>query len=198
MAETNGAVTTAWPSVTAYERRAEAKPEPATQTVQAAAEGVVEAESETIEFLGQRFRLADSVGLMPLLAFANASKQGLNSDDMAGMAAMYAMIRGVVWRKPLYDEHGVRALDPLTDDPAFDETEWNRFERHAMNENADGEELMGFVGKAMAVLAARPRKRREISSDGSPPTSEKSRESSSSPVTRPDLVGLTPIRDVAR
>jgi hypothetical protein len=111
---------------------------------------------------------------------------------------MYAMIRGVIWRNPLFDENGVRVIDPLTDEPAFDESEWNRFERHAINENADGEELMEFVGKAMAVLSARPRKRREISSDGSPQTSERSKADSSSPVTRPDLAGLVPVRDMGR
>lgn len=169
-----------------------------TQSVQAAAEGVVISEGETIEFLGDKFRLAENVGMMPMLAFANASKKGLSTDDMAGLAAMYDLIRDVIWREPLFDDKGVRVVDVLTGEPAWDESEWLRFERHAIDEKADGEALMGFVGQAMEVLAARPRKRREISSGGSPRTSQSSKEPSSSPVTRPDLAGFVDVRDLGR
>src|SRR3954452_16337989 len=69
---------------------------PTTHSVQAEAEGVIEDDPNRIEFLGERFGLAESIGLMPMLAFANASKQGLDSDDMAGLSAMYALIRDVI------------------------------------------------------------------------------------------------------
>lgn len=70
--------------------------EPTTQDVQAASEGELQDQSGTIEFLGKRFRLAENIGLMPLLMFANSAKSGMDSDDMDGMAAMYALIRDTV------------------------------------------------------------------------------------------------------
>lgn len=176
--------------------------EPETQSVQAAAEGAAEGivldDGDYIEFFGEHFRLADRVGIMPLLAFANASKGGLDSSDVRGMAAMYSLIRSVIHRPPAFDEHGKRAVDPETGKPGFDETEWTRFEDLAMEENADDEDVMDFVNQAMEVMSARPRKRREISSGGSPRTSEKSKESSSSPGTPPGMDGLVLVRDVGR
>lgn len=176
--------------------------EPGTQSVQAAAEGategVVQDDGDYLEFFGEHFRLADRVGIMPLLAFANASKGGVDSSDVKGMAAMYALIRSVIHRPPAFDEHGKRAVDPETGKPGFDEAEWIRFEDLAMEENADDEDLMDFVNQAMEVMSARPRKRREISSGGSPQTSEKSKESSSSRATPPGADGLVLVRDVGR
>ncbi|GAA0528823.1 hypothetical protein GCM10010172_06790 [Paractinoplanes ferrugineus] len=161
-----------------------------THAVQAAAEGVVLDDANSAEFLGRRFRLAEKIGLMPMLAFANASKKGLDSDDMEGLAAMYALIRDVVdqTRPPKLDpDTGRQVVDPATGEPVWDGlSQWQQFEQHAIDQQADGEDLMGFVGDAMAVVAARPRKRREISSDGSPRTSQRSRGASSSPESAPD------------
>lgn len=180
-----------------------AEPEHTTGTVQAAVEGAPQTDDDgRLEFLGTRFRLAERVGMMPLLAFANASKNGLDSDDMEGMAAMYALIRDVI------DQTRVQKVDPETGEPQFDgagepvwegPSEWQRFERFCMEQQAEGEELMEFIGRAMGVIAARPRKRREISSGSSPRTSPSSKAGSSSPVrNRPDLDGLTAVADLAR
>ena len=168
--------------------------EPDFHAVQAAAEGIVE-DDGTIELLGETFRLAERVALMPLLAFANASKKGVDSDDMEGMAAMYALIRAVIHRPVLRDEQG----NPQRDEAGkvvCDETEWNRFVEHAETMQAEGDELMEAVGQAMSVISARPRKRREISSGGSPRTSPKSKAGSSSRDTR--LEGLVPVADLGR
>lgn len=173
-----------------------------TQDVQAAVEGApVADDADSIEFLGKRFRLAQNIGMMPLLAFANAQKQGLDSEDMEGMAAMYALIRDTV------DQTRVQAADPETGQPSFDTvgepiwegpSDWQRFERHCIDAKADGEELMTFIGKAMGVISARPRKRREVSSPSSPQTSPSSKESSSSPVTPAQAVELTAVSDIGR
>jgi hypothetical protein len=170
-----------------------------TQDVQAAAEGVVHGEEsyDTVEFFGQKFRLAEKVALMPLLAFANAGKRGLDSDDMTGMAALYSVIRSVVHRPPLYDDHGQRQVDE-NGRTIRDESEWNRFEELAEDEQAEGEELMAVVNQAMEIMAARPRKPREISSGSSRPTSEKSKASSFSPAMPPEVAGLTPVADLGR
>lgn len=171
-----------------------------THEVQAAAEGaVVDDHDGKIEFLGEWFRLADGVALMPLLAFANASKSGLDSDDMEGMAALYALIRDVVdqTREQVTDERGQLVFEADGETPKWaGPSEWQRFEQHAIKERADGDDLMEFVGRAMSVMSARPRKRREISSDGSPRTSEKSKAGSSWVDTDPRMQGLVSVADL--
>jgi hypothetical protein len=169
---------------------------PTSHTVQAAAEGVVMEDDGKVEFMGERFRLAEKIGLMPMLAFANASKNGLDSDDMAGLAAMYALIRDVVdqtQKQVVID--GVPQFEPDGQTPVWEgPSEWMRFEKHAIETQADGEDLMEFVSKAMAVVAARPRKPREVSSASSRPTSATSSPVSSSPVRRPEgFTELTPV-----
>jgi len=171
--------------------------EPTSHSVQAAAEGVVHDDGDYVAFLGEKFRLADNVSMMPMLAYANASNQGLDSDDMKGLAAMYSLIRSVVHRPPLVDEHGNRQTDPETGRRLYDESEWQRFSQLAEDELADGEDLMGFVGDAMEVMSARPRKRREVSSDGSPRTLEKSKPVSSSRAI-PQADGLVPVSELGR
>jgi hypothetical protein len=166
---------------------------PATHDVQAAAEGVT-VEFDLVEFLGEKFRLAEQVGMMPMLAFGNAAKQGLDTDDMAGMAAMYRMIRSVIHRPPLLDENGRRQRDE-NGKTLRDESEWHRFEELADDELAEGEDLMKFVNQAMEVMAARPTRRRSISADTSPPTSERSRDVSSLPARRAPE-GLTRVADL--
>lgn len=182
----------------------EREPEPAVTThdVQAAVEGApVMDDGESVEFLGERFRLAETIGLMPLLAFANASKSGMDSDDMDGLAAMYALIRDTV------DQTRVQQTDE-DDKPVFDEagapvwagpSDWMRFERHAIDTKAEGEDLMDFISKAMGVISARPRKRRGSSSDSSPRTLPSSRASSSLPGTPPTQAAeLTAVADIGR
>lgn len=173
------------------------EPEHTTQSVQAAVEGAPET-GDVVGFLGEKFRIAENVGAMPGLAFADASKRGLDSGDLAGMAAMYRMIRDVIHRPKLFDDNGKRVVDEVTGKPAFDESEWRRFEEHATDEQADGEDLMEFVGEAMAVISARPPKRRGNSSASSPTTSPRSKGSSSSPATRPAISGMTDVRDIGR
>lgn len=173
---------------------------PTTHDVQAQAEGVVmDDDPNRIEFLGEKFGLAEAIGLMPMMAFANASKQGADSDDMAGLAAMYALIRDVIdQRRPpkLDPDTGLQSID-ANGDPEWDgPSEWMRFEQHAIAEQADGEELMEFVGRAMAVVAARPRKRRERSSASSPRILESSKASSPLPGMPPGADGLVRVADL--
>lgn len=195
-------VLTSWPPVD-YDGPSHAVPPPTAHQVQASAEGVVLDADGSLEFLGERFRLAERIGLMPMLAFANASKQGIDADDMEGLAAMYALIRDVVDQTRPFTvdpETGKQMVDaagvPEWDGPS----EWMRFEQHAIETQADGEELMDFISRAMAVVAARPRKRRGGSSVSSPRTSETSRPDSSSPAIRriPGLEELTPVSALGR
>lgn len=129
------------------------------------------------------FRIAHSVGLMPLLRFANAAKSGLDTEDLEGMAALYTMIRDTVH----------------PDD-------WQAFQDYATVCKAEDEELMEFVSGAMEVISARPRQRRGSSSATSPSTSEKSRDSSSrrasaippGAIVPPEVAGLMPVGDLVK
>jgi hypothetical protein len=177
--------------------------QPSTQSVQAAVEGAVELDDDgCLEFLGKRFRLAQRVGLMPMLAFANAARKGVDSDDMEGLATMYVLIRDCLdqTRPVETDEDGQPVLEADGNPKYAGPSEWQRFEAHCFDQQADGDELMEFITKAMGVLAARPRKRREISSGSSPRTLPKSKGNSSSPDIRrwPGAEELTPVADLAR
>lgn len=170
-----------------------------TQDVQGSIEGAVELDdTNSITFLDKRFRLAERIGLMPMLAFAAASKRGLDSADMEGLAAMYALIRDCL------DQTRTQAVDgdgkPVSEEdgsPRYEgSSEWMKFEQHCYAEQATAEELMEFIGKAMSVVAARPQKRRETSSGGSPQTSPKSKDASSLRATWPGAENLTDVREL--
>ena len=190
-----------------------ARPQPTTQDVQARDEGVTT--GSHIDFLGQRFRLAESVGLMPLMQFAQAAKRGVDTDDMDGLAAMYVVIRDCIHR-PVRIEPDMlvdgeqmtpnpRAGQPVVDDDTgevvCDEAEWERFQRHAINVKAEGEDLNEFLSDAVKAISARKAPRRGNSSAGSPSTSERSRAASSSQAVplpnHPDAADLVNIADMA-
>jgi hypothetical protein len=172
-------------------------PEFTTHTAQAAAEGVVLTDGDYLDFFGEKFRLADRVGLMPMIHFGFASNQGLDSDDMEGLAAMYKLIRSVIHRPALVDDEGNRLRD-ANGKILRDESEWERFQQVAEDELAEGEDVMGFVNKAMEIMSARPRKPRSVSSGSSRPISETSKPVSSSPATRPMPDGLVPVSALGR
>lgn len=139
-----------------------------THTVQAQVEGAtvdgddVVGGGQRIDFMGESFRMAQSIGLMPLIRFAHSAKKGMSSDDMEGLAAMYAMIRDCI-------------------DPA----DFPRFEEHATVMKAEADELFELVGNVIEVLAARPTKRPGGSSAGPETTSENSKATPSSQGTVP-------------
>jgi hypothetical protein len=171
---------------------------PTSRDAQAAAEGIVlDPDGDYLEFYGEKFRLADKVGLAPMIRFGAAANRGLDSDDMEGLAAMYSLIRSVIHRPPLIGDDGRQQVD-ANGKKLRDETQWNRFLEIAEDELADGDDIMAFVNRAMEVMAARPTKPREISSGGSRATSASSRAASSSQAMHPDMAGLTPVADLGR
>jgi hypothetical protein len=161
--------------------------EPVTiQQVQAAAEGVVLDDRPTVELLGQRFGIADHIGVMPLMRFAAIAASGVEHDDLEGLAAMYALIRDCIDQtrpqKPVLDEHGeqlIRDGQPVTEDDG--ESEWDRFERHAIDAKAEADDLWPIVGEVIRTVSARPTRRPGVSSAGPRPTSVSSKATSSSP-----------------
>lgn len=172
-----------------------------TGDVQAVVEGATVSEDDgRVEFMGERFRLAENIGLMPLLKFSFNAKKGADSEDMEALVTMYVLIRDAVdqTRPPKLGPDGAQTVgadgEPEWDGPS----EWDRFEEHAINVKADGEDLMGFIGSAMSVISARPRKRRGDSSASSPRTSASTKASSSSQVTPREIEGLVPVKDLGR
>ncbi|MFC0504218.1 hypothetical protein [Micromonospora costi] len=127
--------------------------------LQAASEGVeIVGGGEKVEFLGEWYRIAEKVGLMPLMRFAMTAKQGAKADDMEGLAAMYALIRD--------------CIDP---------TDWDRFEDDATMKKAEADDLLKVVQDTIQILSARPTQRPADSSVGPQTTSESSKAPSSSP-----------------
>jgi len=123
--------------------------------IQAAVEGVPV--GNRIEFMGEHYRIADKVGLMPLMRFAYAARKGTDADDMEGLAAIYDMLRD--------------CLDPA---------DWIRFQDDATAKKADGDQLVAVVSQTIEVLTARPTEPPSDSSPGRSSTSTRSTGSSSS------------------
>lgn len=125
--------------------------------------------AEVVEFFGERFTIADRIGLMPLMRFAKVAQAGVDSADLAGLAAMYDLL-----------------------EQCLAEDEWRRFQVCADKNRADGEQLMGVVAEVMGKLSARPTSRPSGSSDGPSIIEPRSEAGSSSAVMdrlsgRPDL-----------
>lgn len=124
-----------------------------------------------IQFAGEQFRVADKVGLMPLMRFAHVARQGVDANDMDGLDAIYTLLQQCI-----------------ADD------EWQRFEDAATRVRADGDDLIAVVTAAIEIISARPTGQPSDSSVGLPTTSVNSEGGSSSPVidrlmerSRPDL-----------
>jgi hypothetical protein len=135
-----------------------------------------------IDFAGERFTVADKIGLMPLMRFAKVAKAGVDSADLAGLAALYDLLAQCIA-----------------------DADWARFEAAADKSHADGEELMAVIGKVFEALAERPTSRPSVSSDGPMTTPPRSADDSSSTVVqrleqqgRPDLALLVSQSELAR
>jgi hypothetical protein len=87
--------------------------------------------ARTITLNGKKFRIAKSVGLMPMLKFS--AYADMETQDPRALGAMYAMLRDVI-------------------DPA----DWRDFEDHAVDSKADADELLDVITKAMQLIAGRP------------------------------------------
>lgn len=135
-----------------------------------------------VVFKGESFVIADGIALMPLMRFAKVARSGVDSNEMAGLAAMYDLL-----------------------ETCFPESEWDRFTDHATKTRADGDELMAVVGQVFEVLSGRPTSRPSDSSDGSPDEKPTSVDDSSSQVItrlerqgRPDLALMVTMAQESR
>jgi len=182
---------------------------PVTQVVEdaeAAAQAEFEGMSagEHVEFFGESYRLASKVGYLPLLKFAHYAAIGTDSASMQGMAAMYEMLQSCFERGEPCGTCEQCAGDPEADPPVKPRPrkcesrtgdEWPRFEEHALDVNADDEELFAVVSKVVELISARPTRRRSDSQRPAPLTSARSRDGSRLPAGADEL---TSVNDLAR
>jgi hypothetical protein len=149
-----------------------APPGPSTHEVQAAAEGVELAEKVTLR--GAEFRIADEVGVMGLLIFADLAVKGVSVYNVQALSAMYAVIKGCIY-----------------------EEEWPRFVQYAIDSGATAEELFGVVTDVIAIVSARPPGSPSGSSNGRRRTSQNSKASSPKTATRRSGVPSVPMIPVS-
>lgn len=129
----------------------------------------VDGKPRMVPAFGAEFEVADRMGLMPLLRFAHLAKRGVDADDMDGLAAMYDVLAA-----------------------CFTDEAWTRFQAAAVDARADGDALLEVVGRAIAVMTARPTKRPSVSPAG-PSTTTPSSTDDSSFAARKRALGLVPV-----
>lgn len=137
---------------------------PAPAEVKIAPDQVVTS-ARTVEFLGERFRISSSVGLMPMLKFAQYTD--MTTSDPKALAAMYALLRDCIERgNPGCGKCPSCKADDERACKDYDPGDWDRFERHAIDTKADADELLDVVTRAMELIAGRPTEPPSPSSPG--------------------------------
>ena len=133
--------------------------------------------ARAVTLAGKEFRVAEAVGLMPLLKFSHAAN--LRTDDDRAYAAMYEILRDVILEAedpcgscPGCKQAGLGAT--ARDCRMADEGDWDRFQDWAVECKADADELLEVVAQAIKIISARPTAPRPGSSPGSRNGSRKS------------------------
>jgi hypothetical protein len=119
----------------------------------------------TIEFLGKRFRVADKIGLMPLLKFS--AHADMSTTDPRALGAMYAMLRDCIHG----GSPGCGTCPACQDDDeerckSYDPGDWKKFEEHAIEVKAEADELLDVIARTIEVISGRPTEPRSGSSPG--------------------------------
>lgn len=125
----------------------------------------------------KEFRIADAVGLMPLMEFAYHANSGLDTSDMGAMAAIYEMLHDCISEDA--DPHRTENLNSDGTLKKGAQTEWDRFRAHAKHIKAGAEELMEVVQQTVELLTARPTSQESGSLRPSPRTSDSLMDTSS-------------------
>jgi len=146
--------------------------------------GEVISPTRVITLAGEDFRVAEKVGLMPLLKFSYAAN--LRTDDERAYSAMYEILRDVILEdeEPCGKCPGCKGAgqNPTTEDCQFaEEGDWDKFQKHAVRCKADADELLEVVSQAIKVISARPTGSPSGSSNGRQPISRKSTAVKSAP-----------------
>lgn len=128
-------------------------------------EGTVTEAGNRITFLGKDFRIAERVGLMPLLKFASSAD--VDTSDPRALSAMYALLRDCIYEgTPACGECAECEADNDGACKFYDRGDWGAFEEHAMITKADADDLLDVVTKVLELVAGRPQQPRSGSSAG--------------------------------
>lgn len=131
-----------------------------------------------VELLGRWFRVADKVGIMPLLKFASASD--IDTEDPRALSAMYSMLQDSIHAgTPACGKCAACRAGDERKCPDFDPGDWKAFEQHAIEAKAEADDLFEVVGKVLQIVSGRPTGRPTGSSAGRPATARKSTGNSS-------------------
>ena len=118
------------------------------------AEGVV-TDSGKVELVGRKFRIAEKIGLMPLLKFASASD--MSTEDPRALSAVYSMLKDCIYEgRPGCGscEHCKAGNEASC--KVYDKGDWADFEQHAIDTKADADELLTVVNQVLEVISGRP------------------------------------------
>jgi len=122
-----------------------------------------------VTWMGEQFRIADKIALMPLLSFGKLATEGVDSLEMEALGAMYDLLES-----------------------CLDERDWPKFKSHATKVRADQDDLFVIVSKTIEAVSNRPTQRPSGSSAGPSTTQQNSVDASTLEVVhsmdgRPDL-----------
>ena len=118
-------------------------------------EGEVIATGDYVELHGRKFRVADRIGLMPLLKYS-ASAQ-LSTTDPRALGAIYTLLRDCIHPgTPACGEGETCKAGNDTMCKSYDPGDWAEFEEHAMITRADGDDLLDVITKVMEIISGRP------------------------------------------
>jgi hypothetical protein len=156
---------------------------PAPSAEIAAVDGTIVTDDRAIEFMGRSFRVADKIGLMPLLKFSAFAD--MDTQDPRALGAMYSMLRDCIYRGTpgcgscelcapgrcgecrncelaagSEDPEDGPACTVYRPDPtackAYDRGDWGAFEDHAIETKADADDLMGVINATLELISGRP------------------------------------------
>lgn len=109
-----------------------------------------------VQALGAKFKVAEKVGLAPLMRFAKVAQVGTDSMSLEGLAAMYDLLGNCF----------------------LDTAEFERFLNLATEQRAGSDELFDVVKTMIEAISARPTGQPTASSDGLRITNGKSSDAS--------------------
>ena len=140
----------------------------------------IDTTEQLVTFKGEKFRIAEKVGLMPLMKFAHASSQDMSTADMEALSAIYSMLEDCIYAgEEACGKCAACKKDNPTDCKQYDAGDWRKFVTHAIKTKADADELLPVVRQVIELIAARPTQEQSGSSNGSAPISQKSTDISS-------------------
>lgn len=129
------------------------------------AEGTVVTSARTVEFMGERFRIAGKIGLMPLLKFS--AHADMSTSDPGALAAMYSMLKDCIeCGKPGCGKCPACEAGDERDCAESDPGDWKRFEQHAIDTKADADELLDVITRVIELISGRPTEQPSTSSPG--------------------------------